>query len=95
LDGGCPKQRKKQRELLNVKKWIWFTQPSTNSTIAAKRSTKPTDRFLRGYRTRLLWDSSTASLKPGGRLSGVYNPVTDLTAKRLEILKEIVRRFAE
>ena len=28
--------------------------------------------------------------KPGGRLSGVYNPVTDLTAKRLEILKEIV-----
>jgi len=27
--------------------------------------------------------------KPGGRLTGVYNPVTDLTAKRLEILKEI------
>jgi putative tryptophan/tyrosine transport system substrate-binding protein len=26
----------------------------------------------------------------GGRLTGVYNPVTDLTAKRLEILKEIL-----
>ena len=30
---------------------------------------------------------------PGGRFSGVYTPVTDLTAKRLEILKEIVPKL--
>jgi putative ABC transport system substrate-binding protein len=28
--------------------------------------------------------------KPGGRLTGIYDPITDLTAKRLEILKEMV-----
>jgi putative tryptophan/tyrosine transport system substrate-binding protein len=31
--------------------------------------------------------------KPGGRLTGVYEPGTDLTAKRLEILKEIVPKL--
>jgi len=31
--------------------------------------------------------------KPGGRLTGVYYRVTDLTAKRLEILKEIVPKL--
>jgi hypothetical protein len=31
--------------------------------------------------------------KPGGRLTGVYNPTTDLTAKRLELLKEIVPKL--
>jgi putative tryptophan/tyrosine transport system substrate-binding protein len=30
---------------------------------------------------------------PGGRLTGVYHPITDLTAKRLEILKEIVPKL--
>jgi putative tryptophan/tyrosine transport system substrate-binding protein len=31
--------------------------------------------------------------KPGGRLTGVYSRVTDLTGKRLEILKEIVPKL--
>jgi putative ABC transport system substrate-binding protein len=31
--------------------------------------------------------------KTGGRLTGVYNPTTELTAKRLEILKEIVPKL--
>ena len=31
--------------------------------------------------------------KPGGRLTGVYTPVTEVTAKRLEILKEIVPKL--
>jgi putative ABC transport system substrate-binding protein len=31
--------------------------------------------------------------KPGGRLTGVYNPTTDLIAKRLEILKEIAPKL--
>ena len=32
--------------------------------------------------------------KPGGRLTGVHYPVRDLTAKRLEILKEIVPKIS-
>jgi putative tryptophan/tyrosine transport system substrate-binding protein len=31
--------------------------------------------------------------KPGGRLTGVYEPGTDLTAKRLETLKEIIPKL--
>jgi len=31
--------------------------------------------------------------RPGGRLTGVYSQVTDLTAKRLEMLKEMVPRL--
>jgi putative ABC transport system substrate-binding protein len=31
--------------------------------------------------------------QPGGRLTGVYTQVTDLTAKRLELLKEMVPRL--
>jgi putative ABC transport system substrate-binding protein len=31
--------------------------------------------------------------QPGGRLTGVYNRTTDLTAKRLELLKEIVPKL--
>ncbi|HEX7231239.1 MAG TPA: ABC transporter substrate-binding protein, partial [Candidatus Binatia bacterium] len=32
--------------------------------------------------------------KPGGRLTGVHYPVRDLTAKRLEILKEILPKIS-
>lgn len=62
---------------------------STNSTIAARRAAAEipivfcvgTDPVVLG-----LVDSFA---KPGGRLTGIYQPATDLTAKRLEILKEI------
>ena len=62
---------------------------STNSTIAAKRSTSLPIIFCAGTDPVALGLVNSFA-KPGGRLSGVYNPVTDLTAKRLEILKEIV-----
>jgi putative ABC transport system substrate-binding protein len=62
---------------------------STNGTIAAKRSTSLPIVFCAGTDPVVvgLVDSFA---KPGGRLTGVYNPATDLTAKRLETLKEIV-----
>ena len=62
---------------------------STNGTIAAKRSTSLPIVFCAGTDPVALGLVNSFA-KPGGRLSGVYNPVTDLTAKRLEILKEIV-----
>jgi putative ABC transport system substrate-binding protein len=66
---------------------------STGSTIAAKRATENipvvfcagTDPVALG-----LVDSFAA---PGGRLTGVYYRDTDLTAKRLEILKELVPKL--
>ena len=62
---------------------------STNGTIAAKRSTSLPIVFCAGTDPVALGLVDSFA-KPGGRLTGVYNPVTDLTAKRLEILKEIV-----
>ena len=66
---------------------------STGSTIAARRATADipivfcagTDPVGLG-----LVDSFAA---PGGRLTGVYYRDTDLTAKRLEILKELVPKL--
>jgi putative ABC transport system substrate-binding protein len=66
---------------------------STGSTIAARRATADipivfcagTDPVGLG-----LIDSFAA---PGGRLTGVYYRDTDLTAKRLEILKELVPKL--
>jgi ABC-type uncharacterized transport system substrate-binding protein len=66
---------------------------STGSTIAARRATADipiafcagTDPVGMG-----LVDSFAA---PGGRLTGVYYRDTDLTAKRLEILKELVPKL--
>jgi len=77
--------RKFQQEKVNL---IYTT--STNSTIAARQTTADipivfcvgTDPVVVG-----LVDSFA---HPGGRLTGAYTPSTDLTAKRLELLMEIV-----
>jgi ABC-type uncharacterized transport system substrate-binding protein len=66
---------------------------STGSTIAARRA--PADIpivFCAGTDPVALGlvDSFSA---PGGRLTGVYYRDTDLTAKRLEILKELVPKL--
>jgi len=63
---------------------------STNSTIAAKRSTTSLPIVFCAGTDPVVVGLVDSFAKPGGRLTGVYNPVTDLTAKRLEILKEIV-----
>ena len=80
--------RNLEREKVNL---IYTT--STSVTIAARRATTnipivfciATDPVAVG-----LVDSFA---KPGGRLTGVYTRVTDLTAKRLEILKEMVPKL--
>ena len=43
--------------------------------------------------TRVVLGLVESFAKPGGRLTGVHFRVTDLTAKRLEILKEIVPKL--
>jgi putative tryptophan/tyrosine transport system substrate-binding protein len=66
---------------------------ATSVTMAAKRATAQTPIvFFAG--TDPVWAGLVESLaKPGGRLTGVHGLATDLTAKRLEMLKEIVPRL--
>jgi putative ABC transport system substrate-binding protein len=66
---------------------------STNSTIAAKRATTDIPIVFNAGTDPVVLGLVESFAKPGGRLTGVYNPVTDLTAKRLEILKEIVPKL--
>jgi len=63
---------------------------STNSTIAARRATADIPIVFCAGTDPVVLGLVESFAKPGGRLTGVYNPVTDLTAKRLEILKEII-----
>src|SRR5215475_874772 len=77
--------RKFEQEKVNL---IYAT--STNSTIAARRATAEIPIVFCAGTDPVVVGLVDSFAKPGGRLTGVYTPVTDLTAKRLELLKEIV-----
>jgi putative ABC transport system substrate-binding protein len=66
---------------------------STNSTIAARKVTAEIPIVFCAGTDPVVVGLVDNFAKPGGRLTGVYTPVTDLTAKRLEILKEIVPKL--
>jgi putative ABC transport system substrate-binding protein len=66
---------------------------STNSTIAAKRMTTDIPIVFCAGTDPVALGLVDSFAKPGGRLTGVYNPVTDLTAKRLEILNAMVPKL--
>jgi putative ABC transport system substrate-binding protein len=66
---------------------------STNSTIAARRATTEIPIVFCAGTDPVVLGLVDSFAKPGGRLTGVYHPSTDLTAKRLEILKEIVPKL--
>jgi len=80
------------RDLERRKVNVIYTR-GTSVTLAAKRATAQTPIvFFAGT------DPVSAGLvesfaKPGGRLTGVHGLTTDLTAKRLEVLKEIIPRL--
>jgi putative tryptophan/tyrosine transport system substrate-binding protein len=80
--------RKFEQEKVNL---IYTT--STNSTIAARRATADIPIVFCAGTDPVVVGLVDSFAKPGGRLTGVYTPVTDLTAKRLEILKEIVPKL--
>jgi putative ABC transport system substrate-binding protein len=66
---------------------------STTSSLAAKRATADIPIVFCAGTDPVVVGLVESFAKPGGRLTGVYNPGTDLTAKRLEILKEIVPKL--
>jgi putative ABC transport system substrate-binding protein len=70
---------------------IYTTQ--TSVTIAAKRATADTPIVFCAGADPVDLGLVESFAHPGGRLTGVYEPGTDLTAKRLENLKEIVPKL--
>ena len=65
----------------------------TSVTIAARRATVDIPIVFCAGTDPVALGLVDSFAKPGGRLVGVYEPGTDLTAKRLEILKEIVPKL--
>ena len=80
--------RKFEQEKVNL---IYTT--ATSVTIAARRATADIPVVFCAGTDPVVHGLVESFAKAGGRLTGVYNPVTDLTAKRLEILKEIVPKL--
>src|SRR3989441_6399932 len=80
--------RNLEQEKLNL---IYTT--STSPTIAARQATAEIPIVFCAGTDPVVLGLVDSFAKPGGRLTGVYQPATDLTAKRLEILKEIVPRL--
>jgi putative ABC transport system substrate-binding protein len=65
----------------------------TSVTLAAKRATTEIPIVFCAGTDPVVLGLVESFANPGGRLTGVYEPGTDLTAKRLEILKEILPRL--
>ncbi len=80
--------RNLEQEKVNL---IYTTR--TSVTIAAKRATADIPIVFCAGSDPVVLGLVESFVKPGGRLTGVYEPGTDLTAKRLEILKEIVPKL--
>jgi putative ABC transport system substrate-binding protein len=80
--------RNLEQEKVNL---IYATR--TSVTIAAKRATADIPIVFCAGTDPVVLGLVESFAKPGGRLTGVYEPSTDLTAKRLEILKEIVPKL--
>ena len=66
---------------------------STNSTVAARRATAEIPIVFCAGTDPVVIGLVDSFAHPGGRLTGVYNRSTDLTAKRLELLKEILPKL--
>jgi putative ABC transport system substrate-binding protein len=80
--------RNLEREKVNL---IFTTR--TSVTIAARRTTANIPIVFSAGSDPVVLGLVESFAKPGGRLTGVYEPGTDLTAKRLEILREIVPKL--
>jgi len=63
---------------------------STNSTIAARRATAELPIVFCAGTDPVVVGLVDSFARSGGRLTGVYHRTSDLTAKRLEILRELV-----
>jgi putative ABC transport system substrate-binding protein len=65
---------------------------SSSVTLAVKRATKTVPIVFYAGTDPVALGLVESFRKPGGRLTGIYGRLPDLTAKRLELLKEMVPR---
>ena len=65
----------------------------TSVALAVKRATKTVPIVFYAGADPVSFGLVESFRKPGGKLTGIYSGLTDLTAKRLEILKEMVPRL--
>jgi putative ABC transport system substrate-binding protein len=66
---------------------------TTSVTLAAKRATKSVPIVFYTGTDPVAVGLVESFRKPGGRLTGVYGRFTELTAKRLELLKDMMPRL--
>jgi ABC-type uncharacterized transport system substrate-binding protein len=65
----------------------------TSVTLVVKRATKTVPIVFNAGGDPVAFGFIESFRKPGGRLTGIYSRFTDLTAKRLELLKEMLPRI--
>ena len=65
----------------------------TSVTLVVKRATKTVPIVFNAGSDPVAFGFIESFRKPGGRLTGIYSRFTDLTAKRLELLKEMLPRI--
>jgi putative ABC transport system substrate-binding protein len=66
---------------------------ATSVTLAAKRATKSVPIVFAAGTDPVAVGLVESIRKPGGRLTGIYSRFTDLTAKQLQLLKEMVPKL--
>jgi putative ABC transport system substrate-binding protein len=66
---------------------------TTSVTLAVKRATKSVPIVFYAGADPVSTGLVESFRKPGGRLTGIHGQGTDLTAKRLELLKEMIPRL--
>jgi putative tryptophan/tyrosine transport system substrate-binding protein len=65
----------------------------TSVTLVVKRATKTVPIVFNAGSDPVAFGLVESFRKPGGRLTGIYSRFSDLTAKRLELLKEMLPRI--
>ena len=80
--------RNLEKEKINL---LYTTR--TSVTVAAKRATTNIPIVFSAGTNPVVLGLVDSFAHPGGRLTGVYDPSTDLVAKRLQILQEIVPKL--
>ena len=90
---GDPKAAEEAARNLEQEKVDLIYTTASSVTVAARRATTDIPIVFCAGADPVVLGLVDSFAKPGGRLSGVYEPGSDLTAKRLEILKEIVPKL--
>ena len=78
---------------LEVEKVDLIYAVTTSVTLAAKRATKRVPIVFYVATDPVSFGLVESLRKPGGRLTGIHSQFTDLTAKRFQLLKEMVPRL--